>query len=100
MIRRRLINRLGTASHVADSIAAGNLSINVDSTGTDETGRLLASMSKMQQQLQKVLHGQQEMKRRHDQGRAELPPGRDSVFLATSPPSCAATMTWPLRTWQ
>ncbi len=68
LIRRRLINRLGTASHVADSIAAGNLSISVDSSGTDETGRLLASMSKMQQQLQKVLHGQQEMKRRHDQG--------------------------------
>ncbi|MGD3046586.1 CHASE3 domain-containing protein, partial [Xanthomonas oryzae] len=68
LIRRRLINRLGTASHVADSVAAGNLSISVDSSGTDETGRLLASMSKMQQQLQKVLHGQQEMKRRHDQG--------------------------------
>ncbi|KOR39564.1 chemotaxis protein [Xanthomonas oryzae] len=68
LIRRRLINRLGTASHVADSVAAGNLSIIVDSSGTDETGRLLASMSKMQQQLQKVLHGQQEMKRRHDQG--------------------------------
>ncbi|RBC06390.1 methyl-accepting chemotaxis protein [Xanthomonas oryzae pv. oryzae] len=68
LIRHRLINRLGTASHVADSVAAGNLSISVDSSGTDETGRLLASMSKMQQQLQKVLHGQQEMKRRHDQG--------------------------------
>ncbi|PKV11798.1 methyl-accepting chemotaxis protein [Xanthomonas prunicola] len=68
LIRRRLINRLGTASHVADSIAAGNVSISVDSSGTDETGRLLASMSKMQQQLQKVLHGQLEMKRRHDQG--------------------------------
>jgi len=68
LIRRRLINRLGVASHVADSIAAGNVSISVDSSGTDETGRLLASMSKMQQQLQKVLQGQQEMKRRHDQG--------------------------------
>ncbi|WP_040268196.1 methyl-accepting chemotaxis protein [Xanthomonas citri] len=70
LIRRRLVNRLGTASHVADSIAAGNLSVSVDSSGTDETGRLLSSMSKMQQQLQlqKVLHGQQEMKRRHDQG--------------------------------
>ncbi|MBB4132214.1 methyl-accepting chemotaxis protein [Xanthomonas sp. 3075] len=68
LIRRRLVNRLGTASHVADSIAAGNVSIVVDSTGTDETGRLLASMSKMQQQLQKVLHAQLEMKRRHDQG--------------------------------
>ncbi|MEA9787090.1 methyl-accepting chemotaxis protein [Xanthomonas campestris pv. raphani] len=68
LIRRRLINRLGVASNVADAIAAGNLSIAVDSSGTDETGRLLASMSKMQMQLQKVSQGQLEMKRRHDQG--------------------------------
>ncbi|MEA9828701.1 methyl-accepting chemotaxis protein [Xanthomonas campestris pv. raphani] len=68
LIRRRLINRLGVASNVADAIAAGNLSIALDSSGTDETGRLLASMSKMQMQLQKVSQGQLEMKRRHDQG--------------------------------
>ncbi len=68
LIRRRLINRLGVASNVADAIAAGNLSIAVDSSGADETGRLLASMSKMQMQLQKVSQGQLEMKRRHDQG--------------------------------
>ncbi|KIQ27827.1 methyl-accepting chemotaxis protein [Xanthomonas campestris] len=68
LIRRRLINRLGVASNVADAIAAGNLSIAVDSSGTDETGRLLASMSKMQMQLQKVSQGQLEMKCRHDQG--------------------------------
>ncbi|MCD0248566.1 methyl-accepting chemotaxis protein [Xanthomonas campestris] len=68
LIRHRLINRLGVASNVADAIAAGNLSIAVDSSGTDETGRLLASMSKMQMQLQKVSQGQLEMKCRHDQG--------------------------------
>ena len=68
LIRNRLINRLGVASNVADAIAAGNLSIAVDSSGTDETGRLLASMSKMQMQLQKVSQGQLEMKCRHDQG--------------------------------
>ncbi|QHG89052.1 methyl-accepting chemotaxis protein [Xanthomonas sp. NCPPB 1638] len=68
LIRRRLLARLGSASQVADAIAAGNLSITVDSSGTDETGRLLASMGKMQLQLQKVSQGQLEMKRRHDQG--------------------------------
>ncbi|KLD69241.1 chemotaxis protein, partial [Xanthomonas pisi DSM 18956] len=68
LIRRRLVNRLNTATQVADAIAAGKLSIAVDGSGTDETGRLLASMSKMQQQLQEVSRGQLEMKRRHDLG--------------------------------
>ncbi|MCS3811036.1 methyl-accepting chemotaxis protein [Xanthomonas arboricola] len=68
LIRRRLMSRLSEASTIADAIAAGRLSVAVDTTGTDETGRLLHSMGKMQAQLQAVSQAQQEMARRHDLG--------------------------------
>ncbi len=96
LIRHRLINRLGVASNVADAIAAGNLSIAVDSSGTDETGRLLASMSKMQMQLQKVSQGQLEMKCRHDQGELNYRVD-EAAFLAITQQSSVTTMILPPR---
>ncbi|QBG87786.1 methyl-accepting chemotaxis protein [Xanthomonas oryzae] len=68
MIRRRLLNRLGAAIVVADSIAGGKLDNAIDTQTKDEAGVLLVSMHKMQGQLQAVITAQTEMAKRHDAG--------------------------------
>jgi len=68
VIRRQMVKRLGQAISVADAIASGNLDNAIDTRSSDETGRLLISMNKMQMQLQAVLAAQTEMAQRHDAG--------------------------------
>ncbi|WP_045757978.1 methyl-accepting chemotaxis protein [Xanthomonas albilineans] len=68
LIRRRLLNRLGAAIVVADSIAGGKLDNPIDTQTKDEAGVLLVSMHKMQSQLQAVIAAQTEMAKRHDAG--------------------------------
>ncbi|WP_038219633.1 methyl-accepting chemotaxis protein, partial [Xanthomonas maliensis] len=68
MIRRQLLKRMGQAMSVADAIASGKLDNSIDTQSSDETGRLLVSMDKMQSQLQSVLAAQAEMAKRHDAG--------------------------------
>ncbi|MBD7924333.1 methyl-accepting chemotaxis protein [Xanthomonas bonasiae] len=68
VIRRQLVKRLGLAIDVADAIASGKLDNTIDTQSRDETGRLLVSMSSMQNQLRAVLAAQTEMAQRHDAG--------------------------------
>ncbi|KOR45821.1 chemotaxis protein [Xanthomonas oryzae] len=68
MIRRRLLNRLGAAIVVADSIAGGKLDNAIDTQTKDEAGVLLVSMHKMQGQLQAVITAQTQMAKRHEAG--------------------------------
>jgi len=68
VIRRQLVRRLGHAISVADAIASGKLDNAIDTQSRDETGRLLVSMSSMQDQLRAVLAAQTEMAQRHDAG--------------------------------
>ncbi|MBB4129258.1 methyl-accepting chemotaxis protein [Xanthomonas translucens] len=68
VIRRQLVKRLGLAIDVADAIASGKLDNAIDTQSRDETGRLLVSMSSMQDQLRAVLAAQTEMAQRHDAG--------------------------------
>ncbi|WP_369932718.1 methyl-accepting chemotaxis protein [Xanthomonas tesorieronis] len=68
VIRRQLLKRLGLAIGVADAIASGKLDNAIDTQSRDETGRLLVSMSSMQEQLRAVLAAQTEMAQRHDAG--------------------------------
>jgi methyl-accepting chemotaxis protein len=53
---------------VADAIAMGDLSKKIDASAKDETGALLASMSKMQEVLKGFVSAQGEMKHQHDAG--------------------------------
>ncbi|UYB50531.1 methyl-accepting chemotaxis protein [Xanthomonas sp. AM6] len=68
LITRSLTQPLSLATRVAENIAAGKLDDEIRSDARDETGRLLASMKRMQSQLQAVLTAQLEMARRHDTG--------------------------------
>ncbi len=59
---------LRRATHVAENIAAGKLDNSIGEQPHDETGRLLHSMARMQDQLHAVIAGQREMARRHHAG--------------------------------
>ncbi|WP_372383452.1 methyl-accepting chemotaxis protein [Xanthomonas sp. NCPPB 1068] len=68
LITRSLTAPLSRATRAAESIAGGKLDNDVDTKFSDETGRLLKAMHKMQQQLRNLLAAQTDMARRHDEG--------------------------------
>ncbi|PPU42244.1 methyl-accepting chemotaxis protein [Xanthomonas arboricola] len=68
LITRSLTAPLSQATQTAESIAAGNLNNDVHSVATDETGRLLQAMEKMQLQLRNLIAAQTDMAKRHDDG--------------------------------
>ncbi len=55
LITRSITKPLGVAVRVADSLAAGDLSVRVESRSRDETGQLLASMQQMTERLRTVI---------------------------------------------
>lgn len=54
-ITRSITKPLGVAVNMANSLAAGDLSVSVDAVSKDETGRLLAAMQKMAEKLRTVI---------------------------------------------
>ena len=65
----RLVGRpLVAAQQVAEQVANGRLDVVIPPAGADETGRLLAAMARMRDQLRQVLDAMAEMARRHDAG--------------------------------
>ncbi|MDV2452215.1 methyl-accepting chemotaxis protein [Xanthomonas hortorum] len=68
MITRSLTMPLSQATRTAEAIAAGNLHNDVHTTATDETGRLLQAMDKMQLQLRNLIAAQTDMAKHHDNG--------------------------------
>ncbi|MBS7457257.1 methyl-accepting chemotaxis protein [Coralloluteibacterium stylophorae] len=68
LITRSLTRPLSEATRVADAIAGGDFSSVIDARANDETGRLLASMQRMQVTLQSYSKAQLEMGARHDAG--------------------------------
>ncbi|MCC8626488.1 methyl-accepting chemotaxis protein [Xanthomonas vesicatoria] len=67
-ITRSLTQPLSRATRAAESIAGGKLDNNVDTQASDESGRLLKAMSKMQEQLRSLIEAQMDMAKRHDEG--------------------------------
>nr|WP_326530804.1 methyl-accepting chemotaxis protein [Rhodoferax sp.] len=65
---RSITGPIAEAVAVASSVAKGDLSFHVDSTGTNETGQLLSSLEKMQHILQRFEVSQHEMSRQHALG--------------------------------
>ncbi|MCI2246373.1 methyl-accepting chemotaxis protein [Xanthomonas sp. PPL568] len=63
-----LTRNVRRAAGVAADIAEGRLDARIVVPSRDESGRLLADMHRMQQQLREVLAAQTEMARRHDLG--------------------------------
>ncbi|ATS39908.1 MULTISPECIES: methyl-accepting chemotaxis protein [Xanthomonas] len=68
LITRSLTRPLSQATRTAEAIAAGNLRNYVHTTATDETGRLLQAMDKMQLQLRNLIAAQTDMAKHHDNG--------------------------------
>jgi len=68
IIGNRIALPLKQATAVAEGIARGKLDSHIGPQPHDEPGRLLESMSHMQQQLHAVITAQREMARRHDGG--------------------------------
>ncbi|MBB4721816.1 methyl-accepting chemotaxis protein [Xanthomonas euvesicatoria] len=68
LITRSLTTPLSQATRTAEAIAAGNLRNDVHTTATDETGRLLQAMDKMQLQLRNLIAAQTDMAKHHDNG--------------------------------
>ncbi|AWH29103.1 MULTISPECIES: methyl-accepting chemotaxis protein [Stenotrophomonas] len=68
IIGNRIAVPLKQATAVAEGIARGKLDSHIGPQPHDEPGRLLESMSRMQQQLHAVITAQREMARRHDGG--------------------------------
>ncbi|GAB3049157.1 methyl-accepting chemotaxis protein [Stenotrophomonas tumulicola] len=68
VIGNRIADPLRRATRIAEGIAAGKLDNSIGAQPSDETGRLLASMARMQDQLHAVIAGQREMARRHEAG--------------------------------
>ena len=68
IIGNRIALPLKQATAVAEGIARGKLDSHIGPQPHDEPGRLLESMSRMQQQLHAVITAQREMARRHDGG--------------------------------
>jgi methyl-accepting chemotaxis protein len=68
LITRSLTRPLNQATRIAESIAEGRLDNVIGVQAGDETGRLLTSMGRMQQQLQAVLAAQSDMAQHHDAG--------------------------------
>ncbi|WOS38995.1 methyl-accepting chemotaxis protein [Xanthomonas rydalmerensis] len=63
-----LTRNVRRAAGVAADIAEGRLDARIVVPSRDESGRLLADMQRMQQQLREVLAAQTEMAKRHDTG--------------------------------
>ncbi|MCL1552686.1 methyl-accepting chemotaxis protein [Xanthomonas nasturtii] len=68
LITRSLTQPLSRATRAAESIAGGKLDNDVETQATDESGRLLKAMSRMQEQLRNLIAAQADMAKRHDDG--------------------------------
>uniref|UniRef100_UPI0004676741 methyl-accepting chemotaxis protein n=1 Tax=Xanthomonas oryzae TaxID=347 RepID=UPI0004676741 len=82
----RLTRNVRRAAAVAANIAQGQLDDQVSAADRDETGQLLATMRRMQEQLQRVLSAQSDMAQRHDAGQISFRMQADSF------PGAYATM--------
>jgi len=56
-VSRKVKNALNDAVHVANDLAEGNLTVNVEIRSEDETGKLLAAMKNMVEKLREVVEG-------------------------------------------
>ncbi|GAE49098.1 methyl-accepting chemotaxis protein, partial [Xanthomonas arboricola pv. pruni str. MAFF 311562] len=67
-ITRSLTGPLNRATRAAEAIADGRLDNQVHSEASDETGRLLQAMDRMQSQVRNLITAQLDMAKRHDSG--------------------------------
>ncbi|MCW0206606.1 MAG: methyl-accepting chemotaxis protein [Achromobacter sp.] len=65
---RAIARAVGEAVRVAADVSRGKLDGTIDTSRKDEVGELLASMQRMQHQVQSVIAAQSEMAQRHEEG--------------------------------
>ncbi len=68
LIARSIVRPVNSALRVAEDVASGRLDGSIDGDRGGETGRLLATLQRMQSQLKGVIAAQLEMGRQHDAG--------------------------------
>jgi methyl-accepting chemotaxis protein len=67
-LRRMVAEPVGRAQKILELIAAGDLSSEIDGSGRDELGRMLAAMKGMQDRLKEFVAAQGDMSRAHEAG--------------------------------
>ncbi|MGB0127928.1 MAG: HAMP domain-containing protein, partial [Rhodocyclaceae bacterium] len=67
-IRRFVMRPMAEAVSIAEEVAAGNLSRDIEVTSQDETGQLLTAMKKMVETFRGFAAAQAEMAKQHDAG--------------------------------
>ncbi|WP_141452543.1 methyl-accepting chemotaxis protein [Pseudoxanthomonas sp. z9] len=68
LFARAIARAVGEAVRVANDVSRGKLDGSIDTSRKDEVGELLASMQRMQHQVQSVIAAQSEMAQRHEEG--------------------------------
>ncbi|MGQ0710946.1 MAG: methyl-accepting chemotaxis protein [Rhodoferax sp.] len=65
---RSITRPVQQAVEIAEQVARGNMDVDVTLMGTNETGKLLASLAQMQGTLRSFVSAQQDMAKQHEQG--------------------------------
>ncbi|KAB7768206.1 methyl-accepting chemotaxis protein [Xanthomonas maliensis] len=68
LITRSLTRPLSQATRAAEAIAEGRLDNDVRTAASDETGRLLQAMERMQERIRALIGAQLHMAKRHEEG--------------------------------
>jgi methyl-accepting chemotaxis protein len=93
LIARSITRPIGRALHVAQAVAQGDLSSEVVATGTDETGRLLASLGEMNQNLRQVVGAIRQGAHEISSSTADIASGNQDLSSRTSEQAAALEET-------
>ncbi|MDH5528211.1 MAG: methyl-accepting chemotaxis protein [Nitrospirota bacterium] len=88
-----IVTPLATAERVAESIAEGDLSQNIEVTSSDETGRMLASMARMTERLREIVGDVRNGATGINSGSAELAQGNADLSSRTQEQAAALEET-------
>lgn len=103
VLTRSITRPLGAALDAAEHVSRGELDRPLDTSGRDETARVLQAMQRMQTQLRAVIDAQRDMAREHEAGRisyrmdAAALPGDYGVMVAGTNDLVAAHIAVKMR---
>ena len=83
LVTRSITRPINTAVQLADAVAKGDLTMQVENHGNDETARLLTSLKAMQENLSRVVAGVRENAERVATGSAQIAEGNMDLSQRT-----------------
>ena len=92
-LTRSITKPIGIAVQVAETVAHGDLTTRIDSTGTDETGQLLAALQRMQASLTKVVSSVRQGSEGVATASAEIAQGNQDLSSRTESQASALEQT-------